>query len=136
MFANRYLRQFVGFFLGGAAALSLSSMILPSAMAATGQTDAFWARLLISEYTAYAVLLWAGCGWWIARAGRMTTGGFLMAIAGVTTGVAAGLLVQGGTFLLLLVCEKSIRDSRTVSTDEMVSGETRSIDENRKTTSD
>jgi len=104
MFVNRYLRQFVGLFLGGAAALSLSSMILPSAMAATGQTDAFWARLLISEYTAHAVLLWAASGWWISRSGRMSTGGILLGAVGLLTGVLAGLLVNDPQPLLLVIC--------------------------------
>ena len=104
MFVNRYLRQFIGLFLGGAAALSLSSMILPSAMAATGQTDAFWARLLISEYAAHAVLLWAASGWWISRSGRMSTGGILFGAVGLLTGVLAGLLVSDSPVLLLAIC--------------------------------
>lgn len=104
MFANRTLRQLIGTFLGGAAALSLSSMILPSAMAATGQTDSFWARLLISEYTSHAVLLWAVSGWWISRSGRMLTGGVLLGSVGLLTGVAAGLLVNNSQVLLLAIC--------------------------------
>ncbi len=101
MFVNPFLRQVIGAFLCGAAALSLTSMMLPSVMAVSGLTDAFWARLLLSEYAAHAVLVWAVAGWWIARKGRMQTGGLLLAAVGLACGVFAGTLVDAAPVMAL-----------------------------------
>jgi hypothetical protein len=59
MFASRMVRHLVGVLFCGAAGLSLTSMVLPSVIAATGLSDALWARFSLSGYAAHAVVLWA-----------------------------------------------------------------------------
>lgn len=77
------------------AALSLTSMLLPSALAWFGVTDQFWARLSLSGYAAHTILVWAAGGWWIGRRPGLKFPGPAMCLLGVGSGLALGGLGFG-----------------------------------------
>jgi len=103
MFANSHIRQLVGGLLCGLAALSLISMLLPSAIAFFGLTDLFWARLTLSAYAAHVVLAWVLGGWWTARRPGLKSGGAIMGVLGVASGVLLAALGFGAQPFILTV---------------------------------
>jgi len=103
MFASRMVRHLVGVLFCGAAGLSLTSMVLPSVIAATGLSDALWARFSLSGYAAHTVVLWAIGGWGVARAGTMQAGGLIMGLLGLICGLVLSCIAIGTDFKSLTV---------------------------------
>ncbi len=89
--------------LGGFAGLSLTSSVLPEALAAVGLTDSFSARIDLAGFAIYSVMLWAVGGWSARRTGNTWLGGLVLGLVGGVSGAIFTMLAYGAGTLPLLI---------------------------------
>lgn len=93
MIRNSLFRHLLGALLGGLAGLSFCLSILPVALEMGGAGDQVFLTAVLAPYALYSAMLWAVGGWATARAGFLTAGVIIMAVAGLASG--ALLVVRG-----------------------------------------
>ena len=103
MIKRKWLRLTLGTILGGLAGLSLTSSILPAAVAATGVADSFFIRYALSDYAAHTTLVWAVGGWAVAKTGYPKFGAIILGLVGTISGVLLTIAALKATAALLLI---------------------------------
>ena len=96
MFASKRVRCAIGIILGGCAALSLTTTVLPKVLSDAGLTEDFQVVWDLGGYTVYCVLAFAAGGWLIARAGIPRRGPLVLGGIGLLCGVVLALVAYPG----------------------------------------
>jgi len=95
MVRSQWLRYTIGVILGGCAGLSLTTTILPAALAAGGLGESFIIRWELADYAAHNVIAWAIGGWVIVRVGLPWTGALILGSLGLISGALLCALAIG-----------------------------------------
>ncbi|MDD5028925.1 MAG: hypothetical protein PHH58_05380 [Rhodoferax sp.] len=95
------LRPVAATILGACAGLSLTAMVLPTAISSMGVTDDFSARFDLAGLAVYSVLWWALGGWSAQKASRPWAGGLVLGVVGLTSGAFFTWLTYGPNLLVL-----------------------------------
>jgi hypothetical protein len=102
MVRNKWLRYTIGIILGGCAGLSLTTTILPTALAAGGLGESFIIRWELADYAAHTVIAWASGAWVIVRVGIPWTGALILGTLGLASGALLCSLAIGTDLSWLL----------------------------------
>lgn len=102
MVKSKWLRYTIGVILGGCAGLSLTTTILPTALAAGGLGEGFIIRWELADYAAHTVIAWAIGAWVIVRIGIPWTGALILGALGLVSGALLCGLAIGSDLSWLL----------------------------------
>jgi hypothetical protein len=102
MVRNKWLRYTIGVILGGGAGLSLTTTILPTALAAGGLGESFMIRWELADYAAHNAIAWAIGGWIIVRVGIPWMGALILGTFGLISGALLCALAIGTDLSWLL----------------------------------
>ncbi len=98
------MRPVAAVILGACAGLSLTAMVLPTALSSIGVTDDFSARFDLAGLAVYSVLWWALGGWSAQKASRPWAGALVLGVVGLTSAAFFTWLTYGAALPVLLVC--------------------------------
>ncbi|CAH2030885.1 hypothetical protein [Trichlorobacter ammonificans] len=102
VFKRKNIRGFVGGVLGLAAGMSLTTTIIPTAVATVVGGEPFFVRFALAEYFAHTALVWGAAAWAAARIGSSRLGAVILGATGAVTGLLLALAALGSTAAVLL----------------------------------
>lgn len=102
VFKRKNIRGFVGGLLGLAAGMSLTTTIIPTAVATVVGSEPFFVRFALAEYFAHTALVWGAAAWAAARIGSPRLGAIILGATGAITGLLLALASLSSTTAILL----------------------------------
>lgn len=96
------LRAIFGFFIGIVTGVSLTTGVLPTVLSIVFEINSFETMIVIRGLILPVIIFWAIGGAWLGWQGGAQTGGLILGVCGMISGLFLSLLVFNGALLVLV----------------------------------